>query len=126
MHQRYMRNAGQGCASPTRILIHEDAFDEFLALTRQVFANTRVGDPWHPETVVGPVISAQHRDSVEGFVARALESGGEIVAGGGRPEEPHGWYVNPALIAGVAPDSEIAQEEDLRPRGRGDDLSRPR
>jgi aldehyde dehydrogenase (NAD+)/betaine-aldehyde dehydrogenase len=115
MHLRYLRNAGQGCASPTRILVHQDAYEEFLSVTRRVFAGVGVGDPWDPDTVVGPLIRPDHRDRVEGFIDRALAAGGEIVAGGGRPDLPRGWYVNPTLIGGVAPDAEIAQEEVFGP-----------
>ncbi len=115
IHLRYMRNAGQGCASPTRILVAEDRREEFVEVSRQVFAQVPVGDPWDPQTVVGPLIREAHRQRVEGFVQRALEEGGSVLAGGGRPPLARGYYVNPALIGDVAPDSEIAQEEIFGP-----------
>ena len=72
IHLRYMRNAGQGCASPTRILVPEERHDEFVEASRRVFATVPVGDPWDPATVVGPLIRPEHRDRVEGFVERAV------------------------------------------------------
>jgi aldehyde dehydrogenase (NAD+)/betaine-aldehyde dehydrogenase len=117
MHLRYLRNAGQGCASPTRILVHEDDYEEFLEVTRRVYAGVGIGDPWDPATVVGPLIRPEHRDSVEGYVTRAVEAGGRIVAGGGRPDEPRGWYVNPTLVGDVDPSAEICQEEIFGPVG---------
>jgi aldehyde dehydrogenase (NAD+)/betaine-aldehyde dehydrogenase len=116
IHSRYLRNAGQGCASPTRILVHEDGRDEFLEITRRVFATVGVGDPWDTGTIVGPLIRPEHRARVEGFVERACAAGGRVLAGGGRPDRP-GWFVNPTLVGDVAPDAEIAQEEIFGPVG---------
>jgi aldehyde dehydrogenase (NAD+) len=116
IHARYLRNAGQGCASPTRILVHEDMHDEFLEITRRVFGMVAVGDPWDPNTIVGPLIRPEHRARVEGFVERACAAGGQVVAGGGRPDRP-GWFVNPTLVGNVGPDTEIAQEEIFGPVG---------
>lgn len=116
IHLRYMRNAGQGCASPTRILVSEDRRDEFLEVTQHIFDSVGVGDPWDPNTVVGPLIRDDHRRRVEGFVERAVAAGGRVLAGGGRPASPaSGFFVNPTLIGDVSPDSEIAQEEIFGP-----------
>lgn len=115
LHLRYMRNAGQGCASPTRILVPEEKMEQFLELSRQVFATVPVGDPWDPETVVGPLIRPEHRERVEGFVERALATGGTVLAGGGRPDLDRGWFMNPVLVGDVAWDAEIAQEELFGP-----------
>jgi aldehyde dehydrogenase (NAD+)/betaine-aldehyde dehydrogenase len=115
IHLRYMRNAGQGCASPTRILVPEDRVEEFVAISRRVFDGVPIGDPWDPATVVGPLIREAHRRRVEGFVERAVAEGGTVLAGGGRPPLPRGYFVNPALVGNVSPDSEIAQEEIFGP-----------
>jgi aldehyde dehydrogenase (NAD+) len=115
IHLRYMRNAGQGCASPTRILVPADRLDEFVEVSRRVFAAVPVGDPWDPATVVGPLIGPGHRDRVEGLVERAVAGGASILAGGGRPDLERGWFVNPALVGDVAPGAEIAQEEVFGP-----------
>ncbi len=117
VHMRYLRNAGQGCASPTRLLVHEEYYDEFVRATRAAFETIQTGDPWDPATIVGPLIRPEHRDHVEGFVTRALDAGGEVVAGGGRPELARGWFVNPTLVGGVSASSEIAQNEIFGPVG---------
>jgi aldehyde dehydrogenase (NAD+) len=112
---RYLRNAGQGCQCPTRILVPRDGVDEFVAASRAVFDEVVVGDPQDERTVVGPVISAAHRERVEGYVAEAVADGGEIVAGGGpRPEGP-GWYTNPTLLTGVDNHHQICREEIFGP-----------
>jgi aldehyde dehydrogenase (NAD+) len=116
IHLRYMRNAGQGCASPTRILVPEESREEFLEITQHIFDTVGVGDPWDPATVVGPLIREDHRRRVEGYVERAVAAGGRVLAGGGRPAHPSsGYFVNPTLVGDVSPDSEIAQEELFGP-----------
>jgi acyl-CoA reductase-like NAD-dependent aldehyde dehydrogenase len=116
IHLRYMRNAGQGCASPTRILVHESVYDEFLRLSREVYAKVPIGDPWDPATVIGPLIRPEHRARVEAFVARAVENGGAVLAGGGRPDGAGGgFFMNAALVGDVAPEAEICQEELFGP-----------
>ncbi len=114
---RYARNAGQACGATTRILVPRRDYDAFVAATEAVLSTVKVGDPWSEETVVGPLISAQHRERVEGYVDRAVSGGGTIEAGGGRPALEHGYFLNPALIGGVENDSEIAQEELFGPVG---------
>ena len=116
-HLRYLRNAGQGCASPTRLLVHQDRMESFIAASRDMFATVKVGDPWEPDTVLGPVISQAHRDRVEAYIERAVAAGARIVAGGGRPAMARGWYMNPTLLAGVGNSSEIAREELFGPVG---------
>ena len=82
IHMRYSRNAGQGCASPTRLLVHESQIAEFLERSVQMWPSMKVGDPWDRDTLVGPLIRSEHRDRVAGFVDRARAEGAKIVAGG--------------------------------------------
>ena len=118
VHLRYLRNAGQGCSSPTRILVHRSQHDQFLELTDTVVKSVKVGEPWDPQTVAEPLISASHRDRIEGYVERAVSrDGGRIVGGGGRPEFPHRWYMNPTVVTAVSNRSEIARNELFGPVG---------
>lgn len=117
VHARYLRNAGQGCTSPTRILVHEDRYEEFIAHSRKAFANVKVGDPWDPQTVAGPLISQKHRERVESYVDRAVAGGAEVLVGGGRPDMPKGWYMNSTLVGGITNQAEIAREELFGPVG---------
>lgn len=117
LHRRYARNAGQGCGSPTRLLVEESRLDEFLDASRIAYQKLQVGDPRDPETVVGPLISEAQRTRVEGMVSRAVQDGAQIVAGGGRPEGLSGWYMNPVLIAGITNEAAIARQEIFGPVG---------
>jgi aldehyde dehydrogenase (NAD+)/betaine-aldehyde dehydrogenase len=111
---RFCRNAGQGCGATTRILVHRSDAGAFLEKARAFLESLPVGDPYDEATEVGPLISAEHRERVEGYVHRALEKGATVLAGGGRPDRA-GFFVNPALIGDVHPDDEIAQDELFAP-----------
>jgi aldehyde dehydrogenase (NAD+) len=115
LHRRYARNAGQGCASPTRLLVPAERWDEFVDLSRDAVAAIPVGDPWDAATICGPLISGAHRERVEGYVRAALDSGARVVAGGGRPETARGFYTNPVVVAGVESGWPICQEEIFGP-----------
>ena len=117
MHTRYLLNAGQGCAAPARILVQKDYYKEFIEVSRDALAKIRVGDPWDPKTIVGPLIRPEHRDSVEKRVADAVAAGAEVVAGGGRPDLERGWYMNPVLLGGLDNRDPVAQEELFGPVG---------
>lgn len=114
IHSRYLRNAGQGCASPTRVLVHESQLDDFLERSRDYFASVVVGDPWDPDTLVGPVISERHRETVLGYVDSAIEDGGSVVARGHVPQG-RGWWVPPTLLGGLGNDARCNQEEIFGP-----------
>jgi aldehyde dehydrogenase (NAD+)/betaine-aldehyde dehydrogenase len=113
---RFCRNAGQGCGAWTRMLVPRPMMAEFLAATtRFLDENVVVGDPRDEKTMVGPLISAEHRDFVERQVAGAVARGARIVAGGGRPAGERGYYVNPVLLADLAPDDPICDTELFAP-----------
>jgi acyl-CoA reductase-like NAD-dependent aldehyde dehydrogenase len=114
VHHRYLRGAGQGCAAPTRILVPQSRMAEFTEASRAVYSAVQVGDPWHPDTLVGPVISRQHKHRVNGYIDGALADGGHIVARGDLPAPP-GWYVRPTLIGGLANDAIINRDEVFGP-----------
>jgi aldehyde dehydrogenase (NAD+)/betaine-aldehyde dehydrogenase len=108
LHTKYLLNAGQACAAPARVLVPREDYDTFAQLSRDAFAKVRVGDPWDPKTLVGPLIRPEHRDRVEAFVEQALADGATVVAGGGRPDIERGWYTNPVLLGGVDHGARIA------------------
>ncbi len=74
-----------------------------------------VGDPGKPGTVVGPVISAEHRARVESYVALGRKEGAVLVAGGERPPLERGFFVAPTLLADCGNDMRVAREEIFGP-----------
>lgn len=115
LHARYARNAGQGCGSPTRILVEESRYEEFAEISRKVYPQIKVGDPRNPATVLGPVVTAAQRSRIEARLGQALEAGGTIIAGGGRPNIDKGWFLNPTLVGGLDNQSPLAREEIFGP-----------
>lgn len=109
-------NTGQDCTAATRAYVQRPLYDEFVARTAELMASVRVGDPFAPDTDLGPLISHAQRDRVAGFVERArgyarVVTGGEIPGGALRD----GAYYRPTLIADAAQDSEIVQSEIFGP-----------
>lgn len=115
LHARYLRNAGQGCQSPTRLMVPRAMMDDFIDLARASYDQVPIGDPQEPATLIGPLISHQHRARVEGHVADALADGGQVLAGGGRPNRDRGWYHNGTLIGGLENHARLARTELFGP-----------
>jgi acyl-CoA reductase-like NAD-dependent aldehyde dehydrogenase len=109
-------HSGQICTAPTRAIVQRGVYDQVVAGLAKMATVLKVGDPYEPDTVVGPVISAAHRDRIEGYVRAGADEGGDVVAGGARPEKPdRGFYVTPTLIAGCRSEMKVAQEEIFGP-----------
>ncbi|WP_407441577.1 aldehyde dehydrogenase [Rhodococcus sp. (in: high G+C Gram-positive bacteria)] len=109
-------HAGQGCAITTRLVVPRDKYDEAVAATAKTMRSLRPGDPRDPGTVCGPLISERQRARVESYIRLAVEEGGTIVVGGGRPaEHARGFFVEPTLISGLDNRSRTAQEEIFGP-----------
>ncbi|CAM2804128.1 aldehyde dehydrogenase family protein [Mycobacterium simiae] len=109
-------HAGQACILHSRLLlpdgIHDDVVDRLAALARAVV----IGDPADPAVTMGPLISREHLDRVEGFVKRAEADGATVVAGGARPKDlASGFYFEPTILTDVSAGSHIAQEEVFGP-----------
>ena len=113
-------HSGQICTAPTRAIIQRGVYDQVVEGLAKMATVLKVGDPYEPDTVVGPVITAAHRDRIESYVQAGRDEGGEIVAGGARPEKPdRGFYVAPTLIAGCRRGDEGGAGGDLRAGDRG-------
>ncbi|MER5973614.1 aldehyde dehydrogenase family protein [Streptomyces sp. NPDC002055] len=108
-------HSGQICTAPTRALVHRSLYEKVVAGLRQYAGALTVGDPVDNSTVVGPLISAAQRDRVEEYIAGAVRQGARLVVGGTRPALPTGFFVAPTLLADVAPEMTVAQEELFGP-----------
>ena len=100
-------NAGQDCCARSRILVERSAYDRFADLLVTATRNLKVGDPTSAETEMGPLISAQHRETVAGFVEDEPLFRGATPAGKGY------WY--PATVVEATNDDKIAREEVFGP-----------
>lgn len=110
--------SGQGCALPTRQLVHTDIYDEFVTRLRDVFSRFKVGDPLEPGVLVGPVINKAAADRIIGMFERAkADKAGTFLLGGNRcgGDLAGGNFIEPTLIVDADPDHEIAQVEIFGP-----------
>jgi acyl-CoA reductase-like NAD-dependent aldehyde dehydrogenase len=108
-------NAGQVCLAGTRLLIEEPIADEFTERFLAGVAKRKLGDPRDPDTDIGPLITREHLERVEGFVERAQRDGAELVIGGRVSPELEGLYYEPTLFTNVRQEAEIVQNEVFGP-----------
>ena len=108
------RNATQVCLAGTRFLVHASVRDAFVAKMRAIVERLVVGDPRDAATEVGPIIHPRQMKRVKAFVERAKLSGADVLWGGAK--HPQGeLYFQPTMLANVAQDSEIVQNEVFGP-----------
>ncbi|GHE00435.1 aldehyde dehydrogenase family protein [Streptomyces alanosinicus] len=107
--------SGQICTAPTRVLAQRGVYGRLVEQLAGYASRLKVGDPREPDTVVGPVISAEHRARVESYVELGRKEGASLVAGGERPAQDTGFYVPPTLLADCTPDMRVVREEIFGP-----------
>ena len=116
-------NAGQDCCARSRILVQEDVLERFLELLETEVKALRVGDPLDEATQMGPLISAEQRETVASF----LDGEAPVAFRGSAPEGAGFWFA-PTVLAPVKPSDRVAREEIFGPiaavipftrRGRG-------
>jgi acyl-CoA reductase-like NAD-dependent aldehyde dehydrogenase len=103
-------NAGQDCCARSRILVQRPIFDRFMSLLEPAVRSLRVLDPSSEESEMGPLISAEHRERVAGFVP----DGAPVAFVGTVPDGPGFWYP-PTVLAPVAEDAVAFREEIFGP-----------
>ena len=107
--------SGQTCVAGSRLLLHEDIGDEFLARMKVVAEKVLIGDPMLEVTQVGPLCTTGQIDVVEREIARAQAEGGTVLCGGKRPEGLEGLYFQPTIIECPKPDMHIVDTELFGP-----------
>lgn len=107
---------GQACTSPKRIIVTEHVADEFIAGFTAGFAAQKVGDPFDPETTVGPMATVQGADDLQELYADAVEKGATVLVPGGRTDGP-GAFFTPAVLTDVTPQMRLYHEEAFGPLG---------
>jgi len=111
-------SSGESCIAGSRLFVHQSLYNEFLEKLTHKANTLRVGDPCDERTQMGPLITPQHRASVEAYVAKGLAEGGQLRCGGKRPEGElydKGNYYLPTIIEGLNNKATICQEEIFGP-----------
>jgi betaine-aldehyde dehydrogenase len=107
-------NAGQDCCARSRILVERSAYDRFLELLEPAVRAWRVGDPADEGTDMGPLISASHRSTVEGFLDGADVAFRGSAPGSGDTALGDGFWLAPTVVLADRADR-IAREEVFGP-----------
>ena len=110
-------NSGQACVAGTRILVPASRKAEIESALAQAVAAVKSGDPRHPDTEIGPMVSEKQWLRVQGYIRKGIDEGARVLVGGeGRPEGTEkGWFVRPTLFSDVHNQMIIAQEEIFGP-----------
>ena len=110
-------NSGQTCTALTRMLVPRDKLAEVEQLAVKAAQEFTVGDPFAPETRLGPLVSDVQRDRVRSYISKGTEEGARLLTGGAdAPENTEsGYFVQPTVFSDVKPDMTIAQEEIFGP-----------
>jgi betaine-aldehyde dehydrogenase len=106
-------NAGQDCTAATRVLASSAVYDDVVSGLSSEAQGLVLGDTLSSDTTLGPLNSVRQRERVEGFLERR-PGNAEIVTGGGQPELP-GYFLEPAVVAGLEQGDEMIQDEIFGP-----------
>lgn len=109
-------NSGQVCTNQTRILAPKHRYTEVVDALCEMVSTMTVGDPAHPATEIGPLVTERQRERVERYIDIGVKQGATVVCGGGRPSsQSAGWFVEPTVFCDVDNSMTIAQEEIFGP-----------
>ncbi|KAI1633767.1 aldehyde dehydrogenase domain-containing protein [Biscogniauxia mediterranea] len=117
-HLGIMSNQGQICTATSRILVHADVYDRFLArFLETTRATSKVGAQWDKETYQGPLVSRAQYERVLEYMRVGEAEGATLVSGGERAEvgAGKGFFVAPTIFADVRPSMRIWREEIFGP-----------
>ncbi len=108
------RNAGQVCVSPTRFLVQNGAYDQFVEGFTAAAKAVRVGDGMDANTQMGPMANPRRISAMEGLIADAVQKGAEVRTGGKRIGNK-GNFFEPTVLTGVTQEMRVMNEEPFGP-----------
>ena len=109
---------GEICSNGTRVFVERALHNRFIDTLVGRVERMKVGDPLDPRTEVGALISAEHRDRVEGYVAAGKAAGARLLCGGTRPDDltlAGGFFLRPAVFDRCSDEMSIVREEIFGP-----------
>ena len=104
---------GQKCSACSRAIVDEAIYDRFVEKLQARVAQIAVGDPADKSTYMGPVVNERAMQTIQKYIETGKKEG-RLISGGGRVGDT-GFFLEPTVIADVAPDAVIAQEEIFGP-----------
>jgi len=110
-------NVGQCCNSSSRIILHEDIAEQFVARVVELSRHVKFGDPLDPDTQVGAIVTPEHNAKIDGYVKGAVAEGAKVEIGG-ETLSVSGLgtqFYQPTVITNVTSDMAIARDEVFGP-----------
>ncbi|MPZ15702.1 MAG: aldehyde dehydrogenase family protein [Chloroflexi bacterium] len=111
------QHAGQSCVAGSRLVVESSAHDRWVEAVTAYSEKLTIG-PGIEEPDLGPLVSPQQLERVQGYVSIGREEGAHVACGGQRPEDPRlagGTFFEPTVLTGVSPEMRVAQEEIFGP-----------
>ena len=106
---------GEVCAAGSRLLVERSAHEQLVGMVAEGADRMKVGDPFEKGTRIGAIVSERQMESVLGYIAKGVEEGARVVAGGGRADIGPGYFVRPTVFDDVTSEMTIAREEIFGP-----------
>jgi acyl-CoA reductase-like NAD-dependent aldehyde dehydrogenase len=112
-----MLNSGQVCAAYSRVYVERPLAQEFAQRMADAAGGMKVGHGMHADTQLGPLVSHEQLERVQGYVQSGIDDGAQLLTGGDRPggDLAAGAFLNPTIFGGVTEDMAIAREEIFGP-----------
>ena len=107
-------NSGQTCFAGSRLLCHQDIYDQVIEGITQVAKSLPIGSGQDPTTMIGPVVNQQQKDRILNYINIGQKEGAELITGGNGVGEK-GYFVEPTILSNASPDSTIFNEEIFGP-----------
>ena len=108
------RNAGQVCVAPTRFLVHEKVYPEFVERFTAYAKNVKVGNGLDADTRMGPLVAERRLHAMDSFVSDAIAKGAKIKTGGQRKGNK-GYFYEPTVMTDVPLNAKIMNDEPFGP-----------
>jgi acyl-CoA reductase-like NAD-dependent aldehyde dehydrogenase len=111
-------NQGQVCCAGSRVFVHEDIYDRFVADAVKAFDKVKVGLPWEKDTIMGAQIDEKQLKLILDYVEIGKKEGATLACGGVRVTEnglDKGAFMRPTLLTNVTNDMRVAREEIFGP-----------
>jgi aldehyde dehydrogenase (NAD+) len=111
-------STGQTCVAGSRLLVHEDIHDEFVAEVVSHAKSKRMGDPLDETTELAPMATRPQYERVMAYIREAMEQGAHLAYGGNQSTDgstPGGLFIEPTIFTHVTPEMTIANEEIFGP-----------
>ncbi len=111
-------NQGEVCSAGSRIFVERPVYDEVLSGIVDAAKDIRIGSGFDPEVTMGPLVSAEQRDRVQGYIDVGNQEGARLAYAGERPSDPElaeGYFVPPTVFEADSLDLRITREEIFGP-----------